>query len=452
MTDALERQLTSIVGPGHVLTDAATRAAYDADWTGRFNSPSRLVVRPATTGEVAAVVEACATAQVAIVPQGGNTGLVGGGVPRAREVVVSLRRLDAIGPVDAAAGSILVGAGTTLAAVQAAASAQGLDFGIDMASRDSATVGGMIATNAGGIRVVRHGPMRAQVCGIEVVLADGSVVSRLSGLAQDAGGYDLAGLLTGSEGTLAIVTRASLRLVPPTGPTVVALVGVADTRAALHVAAAGRAAGPLEAVEIFYADGLRLVCAHAGLRPPLAVQWPAYVLVELSGYDAEDRLGALLTRLSIEDAAVAVARDDQRRLWAYRERLADAIAARGVPHKLDVALPHDRLEEFVAAVHPLVRSLVAAAECVVFGHVGVGNLHVNLLGIDPGDARADDAVLGLVAELGGSIGAEHGIGIAKTAWLPRTRSAADIAAMRAVKDALDPAGILNPGVLFPVNP
>jgi FAD/FMN-containing dehydrogenase len=307
----------------------------------------------------------------------------------------------------------------------------------------------MIATNAGGTRVIRYGTMRAQLLGVEAVLADGSVVSRLGAPAHDNGGYDLAGLLAGSEGTLGIVTRAALRLVPAQNERATALIGVEDTAAALRVAAGMRALPELDALEVFYADGLALVCEHAAVRVPLDAQWPAYVLVEVAGSDAETKLGAALQSLEVADVALAVAPDDRRRLWTYREQLADAIAAAGVPHKLDVALPLDQLATFVAGVAPLVASFAPAARCVVFGHLGVGNLHVNVLGLDPADARVDDAVLRLVAELGGSVGAEHGIGTAKRDWLPLTRSAADITAMRAIKQALDPHDLLNPGVLLP---
>jgi FAD/FMN-containing dehydrogenase len=305
----------------------------------------------------------------------------------------------------------------------------------------------MVATDAGGTRVVRHGRMRAQVVGIEAVLADGSVISRLDGPVAGGGGYDVAGLLAGSEGTLAVITAVALRLVPARGAAAVALVGVPGTRAALDVAAAARPLTP-DAVEVFYANGLALVCAHTGLRPPLQAAWPAYVLIEVCGDGAHSRLSDLLTSAGAEDAALAESPDDQRRMWAYRERHAEAIAAAGVPHKLDVALPQHRLAEFVDAVAPLVRSHDPAATCVIFGHLGVGNLHVNVLGLPPADDTVDDAVLRLVAELGGSIGAEHGIGVAKARWLPLTRSAADLAAMGAIKRALDPAGLLNPGVLL----
>ncbi|MEP7053740.1 MAG: FAD-binding oxidoreductase [Actinomycetota bacterium] len=449
MTDALERELADVVGAQHVLSDADTRAPYETDWTRRFGAPSRLVVRPGSTDEVSRVVRLCAAAHAAVVPQGGNTGLVGGGVPRSGEVVLSLRRLDDITGVDAVSRRLVAGAGATTADVQRAAQTVSLDFGVDLASRDSATVGGMIATNAGGIRVIRHGTMRAQLLGIEAVLADGSVVSRLAAPAHDNGGYDLAGLLTGSEGTLGVITRAALRLVTAPRERAVALIGVDGTEHALRVAAGLRALASLDALEILYADGLALVCADGHLRAPLESERAAYVLVEVAGDAAESLLGAAIEAMDLADVALAVASDDRRRLWAYREGLPQAIAAAGVPHKLDVALPLDRLAAFVSEVGPLVASFESAARCIVFGHLGVGNLHVNVLGLEPHNEKADDAVLRLVVELGGSVGAEHGIGSAKRDWLPLIRSAADLAAMRAIKRALDPQDLLNPGVLLP---
>jgi FAD/FMN-containing dehydrogenase len=449
VADELGNELAEVVGAAHVLTDPDTRADYETDWTGRFGAPSRLVVRPATTHEVSAIVRICARHRAPIVPQGGNTGLVGGGVPRSGQVLLSLRRLAAVSAVDPIGRRLVAGAGATLAAVQRAASAAGLEFAVDLASRDSATVGGMVATNAGGIRVIRYGTMRAQLLGIEAVLADGSVVSRLSAPAHGNGGYDLIGLLAGSEGTLGVITRVALRLVPAETERAVALIGVDSTAAAVRIATGLRGLTVIDALEIFYADGLALVRARSGLRRPLESEWAAYVLAEVAGAGAEMRLGSALAALGLDDVALAVAPDDRRRLWSYRETLTEAIAAEGVPHKLDVALPLDQLSAFVAAVVPLVASYSAAARCVLFGHLGVGNLHVNVLGFAKDDRRVDDAVLRLVADLGGSIGAEHGIGAAKRDWLRLTRSAEDITAMRSIKRALDPHELLNPGVLLP---
>ena len=452
MPDALAETLRGIVGDEHVLTEADLRAGYETDWTRRYHGAARLVARPADTEQVRAVVRACRDAGAAIVPQGGNTGLVGGSVPRGGEVILSLRRLDNIGPVDAIAGEVTCGAGVTLAALHQAAREAGWAFGVDLASRDSATIGGMVSTNAGGVRVIRYGGMRRQVLGFEAVLADGSVVRRLPGLVKDNTGYDLGQLLCGAEGTLGVVTAVRLKLVPAQTRRVVALLAVPDLREGLQVVAAVRSAiASLEAAEAFFPEGVDLVVKHTGLPAPFAVRPGCYVLVECAAQRDEtaELAEVLAAQPGIVDSALAVDAPDRARLWAYRERHTESINAEGVPHKLDVTLPLDRLAEFEQRVRQVIADAVRGARPVLFGHAGDGNLHVNILGLEADDERADDAVFHLVAELGGSISAEHGIGIAKRAWLPLTRSREDIAAMRAIKRALDPEGLLNPGVILP---
>ncbi len=339
---ALVADLEDTVGASQVLTDADLTAGYTVDWTGRFQGRAPAVVRPGTTEEVAAVVRLCATAGVAIVPQGGNTGLVGGGVPLHGELVLSLGRLDQLGDVDRAAAQVTVGAGVTLARLQAHADATGLAFGVDLAPRDSCTVGGMIATNAGGIHVVRYGTMRAQVAGIEAVLGDGSVISHLAGLAKDNTGYDLAGLLTGSEGTLAVITAARLRLVPRLEHRVTAGLGLAGVAEAVDAVALlrQRLAG-LEAVELMLADGVRLVADQLGIQPPAALRAPAALIVEVGGHDDPvEELAAAVAELDlVGEPVVAVTPDQQRRLWEVRESFADAINRLGPPVKLDVSVP-----------------------------------------------------------------------------------------------------------------
>jgi FAD/FMN-containing dehydrogenase len=441
--------LRAIVGATHILEDADLRRAYETDWTRRYHGSTPFVVRPGNTDEVAAVVAACAGAGVSLVPQGGNTGLVGGGVPRAGEVVLSLTRLNTLSPVDAVGGEVTVGAGATLAQLQQHVRAAGWNFGVDLASRDSCTIGGMIATNAGGIRVIRYGAMRHQLVGIEAVLANGQVIRRLPGLRKDNTGYDLANLLAGSEGTLAVVTAARLRLIPQLPSRAVALLAVPHTAAALAVTASVRAGTTgLEAAELFFSEGVELVRRHAGLPAPPVGTSPAYLLLECAApANAADELSSALSTIDLPTAFATEARQREG-LWAYRERHTEAISAEGIPHKLDVALPLDRLAEFEGRVRQHLREAVPEARPILFGHVGDGNIHVNILGLDPDDDRATDAVLQLTAELGGSISAEHGIGVAKTRWLHLTRSPADIAAMAAIKSALDPRGILNPGVIF----
>jgi FAD/FMN-containing dehydrogenase len=443
----LLRDVEAVVGRAHVL-QGETTAGFVEDWTGRFIGATPAVVRPADTAEVAEVVRLCAHAGVAVVPQGGNTGLVGGGVPLEGELVLSLRRLTTLDAVDTPAAQVTAGAGVTLGALQEHALRSGLRYPVDLAARDSATVGGMVATNAGGVHVIAHGATRAQLRGIEAVLGDGSVVSRLGGVEKDNTGYDLASLLCGSEGTLGIVTAARLRLVAPPRHTVVALAGVASLDAAVAMATDLRATPGLEAVEVFLDNGLALVCERFGWEPPLRGHRPVYLLVESAG--AADPTDALASVFAGCDE-VAVATDASRRaeLWRYREAHTEAIGSLGPPHKLDVAVPVGQLPSFANEVRARVHALAPDARCWLFGHLLDGNLHVNVTGLAPDDERVDDAVLGLVAEVGGSISAEHGIGRAKRPWLHLARSAEEIAAFRAIKGALDPHGILNPGVLLP---
>jgi FAD/FMN-containing dehydrogenase len=384
------------------------------------------------------------------VPQGGNTGLVGGSVPRGGEIVLSLRRLDALDPVDVVAGQVAVGAGASLAAVQSHVATAGFDVGIDLAARDSATVGGMVATNAGGVHVLRHGTMRTRVVGLEAVLADGSIVTRMEGLLKDNSGYDLTGLFCGSEGTLAVVTRVRLRLVPRPPNLVVVLAGLASTPDALAVVTRVRGIESLQAAEIMHADGLELVRTHARLPLPLARAHSVYLLLEFGGdRDPTDDVARVVADCAeVTDTAVAADGPGRAALWAYRERHTEVINAIGIPHKLDVTLPPARLADFETAVRADVATAFPGSTVVLFGHLGDGNIHVNIVGPDPADDTVDDLVLRLVAARGGSISAEHGIGVAKVPWLPLTRSPADLAAMVAVKRALDPDNILNPGVIL----
>lgn len=446
--------LRTAVGREHVLVDADLTASYESDWTGRFSGRAGCVVRPADTAQVAAVLCACGQAGASVVVQGGNTSLVGGAVPAGGEVLLSLTRLTELGEVDVAAGQVTAGAGVTLAALQKHARDAGLDFGIDLAARDSATVGGLVATNAGGIRVLRYGSMRAQLLGAEAVLADGSVVSRMAGLLKDGTGYDLVFLLAGSEGTLGVVTKARLRLVPRLGARCVALLAMSDAAAAIAVLPGLRERLPhLSAAELMFSDGLELVRSHSALPAPFPARHPAYLLLECA--DRTDPTDALVEAVAaadgLRDATVATDSAGQRALWAYRERHTEAISAAGVPVKLDVSVPTGRLPELVSRLGRTIAAVVPDARPIVFGHVNEGNLHVNVLGAGALAEQVTDAVLHLVADLEGSISSEHGVGRAKVAWLHLSRSATEIAAMRSIKDALDPHGLLNPGVLFPAR-
>jgi FAD/FMN-containing dehydrogenase len=451
MSDAFAERIERVVGAGHVVVDPGLAASYEQDWSRRFSGRARLVVRPGSTEEVAAVLRLCAEAKASVVAQGGNTGLVGGSVPRGGEVVLSLVRLDEVGEVDGLAAQMTVGAGTRLASAQAHAREAGLEVAIDHGARDSATVGGAVSTDAGGIHAFRYGTTRTSVAGLEAVLADGTVLTRLNGLLKDNAGYNLPALLVGSEGTLAVVTRVRLRLIPHQPRRATALVAVADTDTAVRMLAELRPALPsLEAIELFYRDGLALVCDELGRPRPFPTDYPAYVLVECAAReDPIDELGPALDATgAVLDAVAAVDDADRRALWELRELHPEAIATQGIAHKLDISLPLPALARFESESRIRVAEAFPGARTLMFGHLADGNFHVSVLGPDPADEAVDELVLRFVAELGGSVSAEHGIGVAKRRWLSLTRSESEIAAMRAIKTALDPAGILNPGVLL----
>jgi FAD/FMN-containing dehydrogenase len=449
--DALEPALRQIIDPRHVLSDAELKASYERDYTGRYNGRARLVVRPGDTDEVAAVMSTCAVHNAAVVPQGGNTGLVGGSVPRADEVVISLARLDQIGALDTALGQVTVGAGVTLAALQAAAAHAGEDTTLDFAARDSCTIGGVVACDAGGARALRHGTARAHVAGLEAVLADGSVISRLAGLSKDNAGYDLPALLVGSEGTLGIITRVRWRLEPLARRRVTALVPVASAARAARLLAALRTSAPsLDSCDFFLDEGLQLVLEHQHRESPVRQRAPMYVLAECaSNSDPTGELVSALSQAGIDDALVADDTAGRHGLWSLREGHTDAINAAGIPHKLDVGVPLSRLDEFLAEV-PDVAKAAGAERVFLFGHLGDGNVHVNVLADDPENLRIDDAVMELTLACGGTISAEHGVGVSKARWLERAGGADEMRAMRAIKAALDPQGLMNPGAVLPV--
>ena len=451
----LPARLRELVGDGQVVTDPDVTAPYAQDWTRRWHGKPLAVVRPSSVDQVAAVVRACAQAGVPLVPQGGNTGLVGAGVPQDGEVVLSLRRLSTVGPLDRLGRTLIAGAGATLTDVQRVARVAGLDVGIDFAARDSATIGGIVATNAGGERVLRHGVTRAQVVGLEAVLADGSIVRRMSGLPKDNTGYDLVQLLIGSEGTLGVITAVQLRLVPPSAVAGTALVAVRTIDDALSVLSAVRQRFPdLDAAEYFHDDGLQLVLRHRCLSSPFDRSHPLYLLLEVAGAEgsAVNDLAELLNELDpVRDAVLAGSAADRRKLWQLREAHSESISAAGIPVKLDIALPLNRMGRFEQQLPAVVREVARHAVVILFGHLAEGNVHVNLLDATEADAdgTVTDAVLELVAAHGGSISAEHGIGLAKRRWLTLTRSPVDVAAMRAIKHALDPDSILSPGRILP---
>lgn len=447
------RFLAGVVGQQHVLTGAAT-AGFAVDWTGRFQGHTPAVVRPRDTEQVAAVLARCTEAGLSVVPQGGNTGLVGGGVPLHGEVVLSLTRLADLSEPDPDARQVTAGAGVTLQRV--ADAHPDLDLGILIASRDSATVGGAVATNAGGLRVLRYGPMRSQLRGVEAVLSDGTVVSHLSGLVKDNTGYDYPSLLAGSEGTLAVITRARLQLVPRPRDPVTALIAAGGLAEVHDLARRALAAVPgLLSAEFFTRAGLDILSSRAGLRPPVFDQPvfdqpaadrapPAYLLLDAAGPGALDDLGDLIGDLP---AAVGQAPADRARLWAYRERHPEAAGFLGVPIKLDVSVPAGQWVRLASTVAATVAAADPGATVIIYGHVADGNVHVNIVPAAPADGRHEEAVFGLVASLGGSISAEHGIGVLKGRWLELARSGAERALFARVRSAFDPAGTLNPGIL-----
>jgi FAD/FMN-containing dehydrogenase len=439
---AVLQSLAAIVGEPHVLTGDAA-AGFAVDWTGRFLGDTPAVVRPRDTAEVAAVLALCTDAGLPVVPQGGNTGLVGGGVPLQGEIVLSLTRLNQMGPVDHEASQITAGAGVTLQRV--ADADPGLDLGILIASRDSATVGGAVATNAGGLRVLRFGPMRAQLRGIEAVLADGTVVSHLAGLVKENTGYDYPSLLAGSEGTLAVVTQARLRLVPRLRDTVTALVGLSglDDVHALARQAVREVPG-LVSAEFFTSAGLDILVAHARLAPPLATRMEAYLLLEAAGPGALDDLADVI---GDREVAVGESAADRGRLWSYRERHPEAAGFLGVPIKLDVSVPAAQWVRLASEAAAVVTAVDAGAVVITFGHVADGNVHVNIVPAHAADGRHEDALLPFVASLGGSISAEHGVGALKAQWLPLARTDAERALFARIRSAFDPSGTLNPNVL-----
>jgi len=449
MNEGSIEQLKRIVGAHHVITDPDLCSSYETDWTGRFHARAAAVVRPGDSGAVAAVVSWCDAHSVPVVPQGGNTGLVGGSIPTDGGIVLSLRRLDSIGDVDDSSGQVTVGAGVTLGALQARLTGSQWEFGVDLGSRDSATIGGLVATNAAGARAGLLGSMRAQVAGLEAVLADGRVIGQLGGLAKDNTGYDLSSLLVGSEGTLGVVTQARLRLVRVPAHRLASLIGMPSMEAAISLVQRLRARfGGIEAADFLLGAGLELVCEQLQLPSPFATT-PAVVLV-VAFAGREEPAADLLNELAELDALAAVDATTRAAFWRYREGLGEAISRIGTPHKLDVCVPMSELADMPQRIAETVAYSEPAAVVHLFGHLAEGNLHINVTGLEPDDVRVDDELLRLVASVGGSISAEHGVGRAKTVHVGLTRTPAEQAVYRAIKYALDPGATLNPGVLIPV--
>ena len=444
--------------------DPATIAPKLVDWRGKFHGATPLLLLPRTTAAVAAIVAAAAAHRVPLVPQGGNTGLVGGGIPPGdgSAVLVSLGRMDTIRAVDAAGLTLVAEAGAILESVHAAALAEGCVFPLSLGAKGSATIGGLVATNAGGVQVLRHGTMRALVAGIEAVLPDGSVLDQLTGLVKDNSGYDIKQLLIGGEGTLGIVTAVALRLVPAPRHRAVAWAGVPGPAAALALLARLRAlsGGQVESFELVPAAGLDLVLRHLpGNRAPLAGAHPWHVLVELAGPESLDALlveglAAAAAADEVLDATVAASEAQAAALWRIREELPEAERRDGPSLHHDISVAVATMPGFTVAATAAIEAAFPGARVLAFGHLGDGNLHFNVRPPEAGDPAAWIAATGaavtaevyrLVTAAGGSISAEHGIGVLKRAELARYGDPAKRAAMQAIKAALDPLGIMNPG-------
>jgi FAD/FMN-containing dehydrogenase len=460
--------LRAAVGPAHVLADGDL-SAWELDWRKRYRGKALAVVRPGTTEEVAEVVRACARHGAAIVPQGGNTGLVGGSVPDASgaQVLLSLQRMNRVREIDAANLTMTVDAGCVLQSVQEAAATEGLLFPLSLAAEGSCTIGGNLATNAGGTQVLRYGNARELCLGLEVVTAEGAVWDGLSGLRKDNTGYDLRDLYIGSEGTLGIITAATLKLYPRPAARVTALAAVAtldDAVQLLQLAQARLGAG-LTGFEVMGAFALELVARHfPQIRQPLAAS-PWMVLLEQSDTESEAHARGLFEAMletaleqgTITDAAVAESIDQSRSLWHLRESIPLAQAEEGLNIKHDISVPVSRIPTFVAHTDAALAHAFPGARLVNFGHLGDGNLHYNVQApagtvaadfLRAHEAAVNELVYDAVAAHGGSISAEHGIGALKLDELTRRKPAVALDLMRAVKRALDPENRLNPGRLI----
>ncbi len=465
--DLLDR-FAGIVGREHALTGAEAQAPYLKEWRDLFVGRTPLVLRPGTAEEVSRILALANEARVGIVPQAGNTGLVGGQIPSeaGTEIVLSVARLKRIRGIDRAGAAMTVEAGLTLAETRAAAESEGLLFPLSMASEGSACIGGNLATNAGGIAVLAYGPARSLVPGLEVVLADGRIWNGLKSLKKDNTGYDLKDLFIGSEGTLGIITAATLKLFPLPREKVTALAAVPSLDALLPLfqLAQKRGASGLTAFEFMSQLALSFAVKHTpAVRAPLGASAPWYALIEISGFEegeAQRSLEALLTdaaeRGIVADAALAASLAQARDIWRLREALSEAQKPEGGSIKHDVSVPVAAIPEFLGRAAGIVEAICPGARPVPFGHFGDGNVHYNVsqpVGMEKGRylelwGPMSRAVHGLVINLGGSISAEHGIGRLKRDELVLVKSEVEIELMRRIKAALDPVGILNPGKLL----
>jgi FAD/FMN-containing dehydrogenase len=443
------RSLYDVVGANHVVTDADVLAGRSVDHTGRYRGRASALVRPGSAEEVAEVLRVCRDAGAHVTVQGGRTSLVAGTVPEHDDVLLSTERICALGDVDTVERRVSAGAGAALTVVQNAAAAAGLVFGVDLAARDTATVGGMASTNAGGLRTVRYGNMGEQVVGLQVALPDGSLMRRHSEVRRDNTGYDLPALFVGAEGTLGVITALDLRLHPAPSHRVTAVCGFSELEALVDAGRTFRDVDGIAALELIDGRAAALTGEHLGVGAPVQGDW--LLLVELAAdHDQTDRLADLLDAVRLcGEPAVGVDAAAQQRLWRVRESLADVLGVYGPPLKFDVSLPLSTVGEFAREAVDLVGTHAPEALPVLFGHVGEGNLHLNVLRCPPQREQALYApMMDLIARCGGNVSSEHGVGSRKRPYLGMSREPADIAAMRAVKAALDPTGYLNAAVLF----
>lgn len=468
MTDAATLEALAASVGGAALTAEADKVPYLREWRDRWVGKTPVVLRPGSTEEVSAALRVADARGLAVVPQGGNTGLVGGQIPeRGDEIVVSLGQMDQIRAVDPLGGTMTVEAGVTLAEVQAAAEEVGLFFPLSLASEGSAQIGGVLSTNAGGTAVLAYGSARDLVLGLEVVLADGRVWNGLDALRKNNTGYDMKHLFIGAEGTLGLITAAVLKLHPRPRARESLFIGLksADDAVALFGLARGLAGAELTSFELMPRLGVELSVRHMGARDPLGQPHSWYVLLELSSPRENAGLHAISEAIFaraeaddlVEDAVIAASLDQRRALWHVRESLSEAQKPEGGSIKHDVSVPIHAIPGFLRTAGEAVERVVPGARPLPFGHVGDGNIHYNVsqpVGMARKDflARYDEmnaAVHGVVASFSGSISAEHGIGRAKRDLVLGQRGPVALEMMRAVKATLDPEGLMNPGKVLP---
>ena len=460
---ALIEKLKDTVGPSHVLTGPDIPDKYKTDWYRADPVTPVAVIRPATPEEVEQVLSLCHQHRQSVVTQGGMTGLAGGGLPRPGDMVLSLERLAGIEEIDTAAATMTVLAGTPLQTVQEAAREAGLLFAVDLGARGSCQIGGNIATNAGGNRVIRYGMMREQVLGLEVVLADGTLLTSLNKMIKNNAGFDLKHLFIGSEGTLGIVTRAVLRLHPLPASACAAWCALAGYEAMVAFLrhAQKQLGGTMSAFEVMWPDFYELVTQRVpDRRAPVSNDTRLHVLLEAEGSDErEDRerfsamLEAALEQGWLEDAVIAQSLKERDEFWRVRDAVSEFAVMWSPSCNYDVSLPIGRIGDFVERLQQQLRARFPQCEHVHFGHIGDSNLHVAVhldakWGPFP-EAEIDACIYGLLREYGGSVSAEHGIGMHKIAYLGHSRTPEELTLMATLKHALDPLGLLNPGKVLP---